>query len=82
MNRAKISGWITSLVLCTVFATVLVMKLVPAIWEHIMDQDWSSLPIMLVVLVVMTVVCVCKAISDASNIVSFVEGLYLGVNKY
>lgn len=82
MNRAKIRGWINSLILCTASATALIMKLVPAIWEHIMNQDWNSLPILLVVLVVVTVICVAVVISSASNLVSFIEGLYLGVNKY
>lgn len=82
MNRTKISGWITSIVGCTAIATVLVMKLVPAIWEHIMNQDWSSLPILLVVLVVVTVICVAGVILSASNLMSFIEGLYLGVHKY
>ena len=82
MNRAKIRGWINSLILCTASATALIMKLVPAIWDHIMNENWSSLPILLAILAVITVVCVAVVISSASNLVSFIEGLYLGVNKY
>lgn len=82
MNRAKIKGWINSLILCTACATALIMKLVPAIWDHIMNEDWSSLPILLAVLVIVTVICVAGVIFGASNLMSFIEGLYLGVNKY
>lgn len=82
MNRAKISGWITSIVVCTAIATTLIMKVVPAIWDHIMNEDWSSLPMMLVVLLVVTVICVAGVIFSASNLMSFIEGLYLGVHKY
>ena len=82
MNRAKISGWITSIVVCTAIATTLIMKVIPAIWDHIMNKDWSSLPILLAVLAIVTVVCVAGVIFGASNLMSFIEGLYLGVNKY
>lgn len=82
MNRAKISGWITSIVVCTAIATALIMKVIPAIWDHIMNGDWSSLPMMLVVLLVVTVICVAGVIFSAGNLMSFIEGLYLGVHKY